>query len=300
MLRAMLFPAPAAPAFPAAHVTTTERYPRYEDCTQDGRLITTAIPPALASLWESALARDPGVRNARRAGVLPLLTRMTVSSLDAPIRVNHPVQSTVGFELAHARDAAGAADKLFMNCWAEVRGVPGRHDGSHSSKQPVLAGHAFAEHTFTRPFAPAGERKVTSLAGIEGYPDLPEARHAQLALATAGDAPAGASWLDALAPDVIATAFTLDHTDANQHVNSLVYVRCFLDALQRRLAAGGHPRKLRSKAFDIAYRKPSFAGESLRVHLRLFAHGELLGGAGFLAADGDDKPRCFVRAAFGA
>ncbi len=308
MLAAMLFPAPLAPVFSPAHVTTTERYPRYEDCTQDGRLTAIAIPPALATLWETALARSPGTRNAHAAGVVSLLTRLTVTSLDQPIRVHHPVSSTVGFELAHDRDAAGEVARLYMNVWAEVRGVAGRGGPAAAlaagapggDRAPVLAGHAFAEHTFTRPFAPAGRRRVTSLAGIEGYPALPEAQHASQAPASAAEAPEGATWLDALAADVVDVRFTLDQTDANQHVNSLVYVRCFLDAFQRRLAAGGHPATLRSKAFDIAYRKPSFVGDRVRAHLRLFAHGDGIGGAGFLAAAGEEaRPRCYVRVIFG-
>jgi hypothetical protein len=291
-----LFPAPLAPAFPPAHVTTTERYPRYEDCTQDGRLTTIAIPPALASLWETALARNPGVRNARAAGIVSLLTRLTVTSLEQPIRVHHPVHSTVGFELAHDRDAAGEVTRLYMNVWAEVRGVARGSGGAG----PVLAGRAFAEHTFTKPFGPPAERRVVSLAGIEGYPAVPPAHHAATAPATAADAPDGATWLDALAPDPVDVRFTLDQTDANQHVNSLVYVRCFLDAAQRRLAEGGHPADLRSQAFDIAYRKPSFVGDRVRAHLRMFARGPSLGVAGFLAAAGEEaKPRCYVRVLFG-
>ena len=69
-------------------------------------------------------------------------------------------------------------------------------------------------------------------------------------------------------PDAVETRFTLDQTDANQHVNSAVYVRYFLDAVQRRLAAGAYPAKLRSKAFDIAYRKPCFVGDRVRAHIR--------------------------------
>jgi hypothetical protein len=221
-----------------------------------------------------------------------------VTSLEQPIRVHHPVTSAVGFELAHDLDAAGAVARLYMNVWAEVRGVPGR--GAHGGGEPALAGRAFAEHTFTRPFAPPDQRRVTSLAGIEGYPALPPARHHALAPASAGEAPEGARWLDALAADPVDVRFTLDQTDANQHVNSLVYVRCFLDAFQRRLADGGHPAKLRSRAFDIAYRKPSFVGDRVRAHLRMFAHGELVGGAGFLAAEGEEaRPRCYVRVVFG-
>jgi hypothetical protein len=300
----MLFPAPSAPAFPPDRSTSSERFPRYEDCTQDGRLITTAIPPALAVLWQTTMAHHPGVRSATAAGVISLLTRLTVSSLDQPIRVHRPIEAAVGFELAHDRDAAGAVSRLFTNVWADVRGIGGRSGGPRTERPPgrglVLAGQAFAEHTFTRPFAPPDQRRVTSLAGLAGHPELPDVHYRQPAPATAASAPDGATWIDELAADVVDTRFTLDHTDANQHVNSLVYVRLFLDAIQRRLAAGDHPPKLRSKAFDIAYRKPSFAGERVRAHIRMFSQGDHVGGAGFIAAAGEEaKPRCYVRALFG-
>ena len=306
MLPAMLFLAPPAPAFPPDHAVTTERQPRYEDCTQDGRLTTLAVPPALATMWRTRDANHPGARQARAAGLISLLTRLTVTSIDQPIRVHRAVEASVGFELAHDRDASGEVSRLFMNNWAQVRGIAGRSGGPRSSTPPpasglVLAGHAFAEHTFTRPFAPAGQRRVTSLVGIAGFPEIPEARYPAPPATSAADAPEGATWLDELLPDVVDTVFTLDHTDANQHVNSLAYVRLFLEAVQRRLAAGSHPARLRSKAFDIAYRKPCFVGERIRVHLRMFAHGDHIGGAGFIAAVGEDeaRPRCYVRAAFG-
>jgi hypothetical protein len=303
MLPAMSFPAPPTPGFPPDHAANTERQPRYEDCTQDGRLNPIAIPPSLATLWQTTIARHPGARNARASGVISLLTRLTVRSIDQPIRVQAPVESTVGFELAHDRDAAGQVSRLYMNVWCEVRGIPSRGGPGGprpASREPVVAGHAFAEHTFTRPFGPPDQRRVTSFAGIEGYPEVPPARHAPLPPSSAGEAPDGATWQDELAADPVETTFMLDQTDANQHVNSAVYVRCFLDALQRRLAAGGHPAQLRSKAFDIAYRKPCFVGERVRTHIRLFAQGDHIGGAGFIAAAGEEaRPRCYVRALFG-
>lgn len=297
----MVFPAPAVPTFSPDQVVTAERFQRYEDCTQDGRLTVIAVPPALATLWQTTMARHPGARNATAAGVLPLLTRLTVTSLDQPIRVHRPVESSVGFELAHDRDPAGSVARLFLNVWADVRGIPGRAGTSASAAlSPVLAGRAFAEHTFTRPFAPPDQRRVTSLAAIEGYPAIPAAHYASPAPSTAAEAPDGATWLDELVADPVDLLLTLDQTDANQHVNSLVYVRYFLDAVQRRLAAGGHPARVRSKAFDIAYRKPSFVGERVRAQLRMFAHGDHIGGAGFIAAAGEEaRPRCYVRALFG-
>jgi hypothetical protein len=307
MLSAMLFPAPPAPAFPPEQATTSDHDPRYEDCTQDGRLNTLAIPPSLATTWNARDARNPGARRARATGLVSLLTRLTVTSFDAPVRVNRPFAVTGGFQLAHDRDASGAVSKLFMNVWTAMRGRPhlpraawDAARASGQSAQRVLAGQAFAEHTYTRPFGPPDQRKVTSLAGVEGFPEVPEARYHQPAPASAAEAPEGARWIDELAPDPVETLFTLDQTDANQHVNSLIYVRVFLAAVQRRLASGGHPARLRSKEFDIAYRKPSFVGERIRAHIRMFAHGDHLGGAGILAADGEEaRPRCYVRVLYG-
>jgi hypothetical protein len=229
-----------------------------------------------------------------------------VTSIDAPIRVQRPIETHVGYQLAHDRDAAGEVSRIFMNVWAEVRGRAYRAGWRPSPgeatppREQVTAGHAFAEHTFTRPFGPPDQRRVTSLAGIEGYPAVPEVRYHQPAPTSAAEPPDGASWDGALAADTVETMFTLDHTDANQHVNSGVYVRMFLDAIGRRLAATGHPAGLRSRAFDIAYRKPCFVGERVRAHVRLFGSGELVGGAGFIAGPGEDgRPRCYVRALFG-
>jgi hypothetical protein len=303
MLDGMLFPAPPVPAFPPDHATTSDHRPRYEDCTQDGRLTTLAIPPSLATTWTTRDAANSAARRARATGLVSLLTRLTVTSLDQPVRVNRPFDVTGGFQLAHDRDAAGEVSKLFMNVWTSVRGRPHLPEAARApgrGHELVLAGEAFAEHTYTRPFGPPDQRRVTSFAGVDGLPPVPEARYHQPAPASAADAPGGASWIDELAPDPVDTVFTLDQTDANQHVNSLVYVRLFLDAVQRRLAAGDHPPKLRSKAFDIAYRKPSFVGERVRAHTRLFSLGDHLGAAGFLAAAGEEaKPRCYVRAIFG-
>jgi hypothetical protein len=296
---AEMFLAPPAPTFPADQATTTEHLLRYEDCTQDGRLTAIAVPHSLATLWRTVNVDHPGVRNAFAAGVRPILTRLTVRSFDHAIRLSRPVEASAGFELAHDRDPSGAVARLFMNVWCDVRGR-GRRTTADPGGGPVLTGRAFAEHTFTRLFAPPDQRRVISLAGIEGYPEVPPAHYAQPAPRSAADAPEGASWHDELAPDPVETRFTLDQTDANQHVNSQVYLRLFLDAFQRRLAVAGFPAELRSTAIDIAYRKPSFVGDRIRAHLRTFTSGDSVGGAGFFAGPGEeDKPRCYIRVVFG-
>ena len=77
----MLFPAPPMPAFPSGQAATTPGYLRYEDVTQDGRLIPLACPPALGGLWRSSLTVHIGHKNAIKSGVLPLLTRMTIETV---------------------------------------------------------------------------------------------------------------------------------------------------------------------------------------------------------------------------
>jgi hypothetical protein len=297
MLRGMSFPAPPAPAFPSEHAATTKSYLRYEDCTQDGRLQPIAIPPSLGGLWQDVINRHPGARNSIAAGTIPILTRITINSLDQPIRIDRPIETRAGFQLAHDVDDNGEVSRLFMCVWSEIHGISGRIGPRQPEGVLSPAGLLFAEHTFTRLFAPPDQRRVTRL-DVEGYPSVPEARYPAAPPKTAQEAPEGARWLDELAPDPAEIVFTLDQTDANQHVNSLVYMRVFLDAVQRRLATAGQPLVVRSRALDIAYRKPCFAGDRVRAYLRLFDHAGTIGAAGHIAGD-DGKPRCYVRVLLG-
>lgn len=290
---AVQFPIPGFPELPPEQVFSERTYLRYEDIAQDGRLIPIAIPPCMNGLWQQTLGAHPGHLASLAQGVLPILTRITLESIDAKIRVDRAIDVRAGFWLAH--HGAGDAARIFMNLCVEVRGAAGRA-GGRTDGPLTLAGRMFAEHTFTRPFAPAGQRRVTQLA-VPGWPPIPDAVHAPAPPETAGDAPPGAQWLEELAPDSADVAFTLDQTDSNQHVNSLVYIRVFLDALQRRLAARGRPLDVLSRSVDIAYRRPCFAGDRVRAHLRLFELDGELGAAGYIAKlDEPAKPCCYIRA----
>jgi hypothetical protein len=294
---APMFPAPAMPSFPPGYSATTTTHLRYDDVTQDGRLIPIAAPAGLAGLWRDVLVDHAGARNALQLGILPILTRLTIHTTDQAIRVDRPVETRNGFALAHDRDAAGEITRLFMNVWCEIHGIAGRLGRPSTAGPLALATAVFAEHTFTRPLAPPDQRRVTRL-GVEGYPDVPELRYPHPAPASAGEAPDGARWLDELAPDATDYVFTLDQTDSNQHVNSLVYIRLFLEAVNRRLASAGRPLRVRATDVDVGYRKPSFAGDRVRAHLRLYQLGERLGAAGQVTGD-DGKPRCYIRVALG-
>ncbi len=281
------------PTFPADQSTTATAYLRFEDVTQDGRVHPIAVPSSLAYLWRDAIVPHPGARNALAQGVLPILTRLVLTSHDQPIRVDRAIDIRAGFELA--RDPA--TERLYMNVWSEVRGTGGRLARNAAAGDLALAGSLFGEHTFTRPLAPPDQRRVTRLAA-EGYPELPDTRYNAPAATTAQELPPGAAWQDELAADPTESVLTLDQTDANQHVNSLVYVRLFLDAAYRRLAAAGLAKRIRSRAIEIAYRKPCFAGDRVRIELRRFELAGQPGTAGLCVGE-DGKPRCYVRAIFG-
>ena len=80
-------------------------------------------------------------------------------------------------------------------------------------------------------------------------PEVPPVRWPWQAPATLLDLPAGATALDgALTPDDTATVFGLDHTDSNQHVNSLVYPRLLVEATLRRLVQQIDDLTLRRRA----------------------------------------------------
>lgn len=295
------FPFPPRPSLPPERLATAGFALRYEDVAQDGRMTAIAFPPALGwTVWQKLIDGHPAERALAAAGVVPILSRLTIVGTDATIRVDAPATATGGYQLAHhLRD--GAVDKLFLNMWVEVSGASGRMVPPVGPGPQVVAGHLFAEHTFTRLFAPPDARKVTRLDG-PGLPGVPEASYPAPAPTTAMELPAEAEPLDGeYHPDPVVTAFGLDHTDSNQHVNSLVYPRLFAEAALRRLAELERPRRLLTRALDIAYRKPSFAGDRVRIHTRLFRLGERLGAAGFVAdvADPAARPRACCRIVFG-
>lgn len=297
---------PDEPAVPPEQHATGRMGLRYEDVSQDGHLVMEAAPTALGTVWHR-------LDEARRAaigmerGVLPILSRVVVESDEGPIAVG-PTTVDGLYQLAHTVDQAGAVDRVILAMWSRVSSVIGHTTAAppKDAGRAVVAGRVFAEHVFTRPFGPLEQRKVRAL-DVGGRTVVPEARwiwrepEATLAL------PEGAEALDAdPIPDTTFTVFGLDHTDSNQHTNSLVYTRLFIEAALRRLDAHGRARRpLRAQRIEIAYRKPSFAGERVRVLSRAFTAGDALGAAAVLLGEEDAakpagavRPRVFARILF--
>ena len=297
----LAFPVPVAPEVPEEQTASASWQPRYEDIAQDGRLTVLALPPAIgASVWRPVLTGHRGMRAANQQGIVPILTRLAVATTGQILRVDRTMNARGRFALARS-EKDGAVDRLYLNVWVDVDGTYGRIRPHVPAGEIVPAGSVFAEHVFTRPFAPREERKLVRLE-VPGFPAVPELVHAARPATDTAELPAGATPLDdAPVPDDALTVFGLDHTDANQHVNSLVYIRAVTDAALRRLAIHGRRGPLLVQAVELAYRKPCFAGDRVRVALRAFSMGDdAFGAAGTLTSpdDADGRPRAYARLIF--
>jgi len=272
---------------------------RYEDVAQDGRLLLEAIPVALGVVWRE-LTLPPEVRTDLLAkGVIPILTRFEIEGTPGPFPVEGHLDVEGGYTLACTADPA----RVLLDMDVSVHGKKGRTNLPPPDDAGALvpAGTLRAEHVFTRPFAPPEARRVEALE-LGGRSFVPSARRAWRAPITALDAPPGARALDAdWVDDPVAWVMGLTHTDSNQHVNSLVYPRLFEEAALRRLAAHGRSTSVLARSLDIAFRRPSFAGERLRAVARLWEHEGKAICTGAFFADGDPidlaKARVYVRIA---
>ena len=264
------------PPLPDARWTACAIEPRYEDVAQDGRALLEALPHTLGEVaWRPLLTQQAEHRALLQHGIVPILTRLVIDAGDEPVPVTRALEARGAFDLAHATDDAGAVERLLLDLWAEVHGARGRthQPAGEGDGARVLVGRVFAEHVFTRPWGPPEHRKVTRF-DVEGLAPVPARRRAFRPLHACAALPPDATWIDSSATlDPCPIVFGLLHTDSNQHVNSLVYPRLFAEAALRRLAERERPRRVLVRALDIAYRKPSFAGERVRIHTRLFAHG---------------------------
>ena len=275
----MIRPLPFPPELPRLSAKVDLRF---EDVSQEGRLVLQAIPSALgATLWNLERTPDPVPAELTARGVLPILSRFQIVGEEGPISALAPVDA----EWTH-RLSRTAGGRVAHDAWLEIRGARGRTYGSiDGAGEPLLAGRLYAEQILTRPFAGAGERRITP-ADVEAFlGPLPE--RAELAPAAALFAPpAGATPLEpSPSPDAMPLAFGLVHTDSNQHVNSLTYLRVFEEAALRRMAELGRPTNVLGRELELAYRKPCFAGNKVRVVQQAF---ELNGAFGVSAILTDD------------
>jgi hypothetical protein len=276
-----------APPPPATEGAKARVHLRYEDICQDGRLLLEVLPNALgAAVWGAQLARESLVKTCMEQGIIPILTRFVIEGTPGPFGVTTPLGVTGRFELADN------GERVFLNMWAELGGPIARTYPPQPENAGTIAsaGRIFGEHVFTRLFAPPGERRVKSLPGVTAL-----APYAPRAFASMMDLD-GAGALDEMAPDDFAETFGLVHTDSNHHVNSLVYIRLFEEAALRRFAKLGRAEPLLARRLEIAYRKPCFAGDRMRVLVRAVEMDGRLGAIAALVKEGADASSAHVAA----
>ncbi|MDP9037069.1 MAG: acyl-CoA thioesterase [Myxococcota bacterium] len=241
---------------------------RFQDVTQDGRLALESLPTALSATVWSGLARDDGIRAIYGAGIVPILSRLLLEGTPGPFRATAVAAAEGTSRLVRTQEG-----RFLLEMWSDLRVPAGRTyapPGSPCDGSLELAGRVFAEHVLTRPFAPPGARRVTSL-DFDAAPEVRETQAATLPLDAAATLPEGARPLEpVLALDPIPITFGVVHTDSNGHVNSLVYLRLFEEAALRRFSSLGQEPGLLGRRVDIAYRKPCFVGDTVRVAQQAF------------------------------
>jgi len=272
---------------------------RFEDVTQDGRLVLEALPNALApTVWRGKLSETDAARALRRQGIIPILTRLRLLGTEGPFSSSAHVDAEACVRMARTEDG-----RFVLEMWADLYGNIGRTYGTaERDGQRALAGRVFAEHVLTRPFAPAGQRRVTDL-DFDGAPAVATTRAAMPSFESIMALPEGATPLEpCAAPDEVPIAFGVVHTDSNKHVNSLVYLRVFEEAALRRFVSLGRGSSRLARTIDIAYRKPSFAGDVARVVQQAFTApgGRALGVVATLADARGARPHTFARLGFDA
>jgi len=273
------------PPFPAD--TPRVRAPvrlRFEDVTQDGRLVLEALPNAIGpTVFRGILMKDPGALAVFKSGIVPVLTRFLLEGTAGPFSAEGKVEAEGTCRIARSEDG-----RFVLDVWADLYAPIGRtHGEAPRQGELVLAGRLAAEQVFTRPFAPPGERRVTKL-DFDGAPEVRHTRPPLRAPESIAMLPAGAKPLEP-SPRVDPTTMTfgLVHTDSNMHVNSLVYLRVFEEAALRRFAELGRGALWLGRTIDIAYRKPCFAGQAVRVVQRAFELDGRLGVAAVLVEEKD-------------
>jgi len=279
----------AAPPQPDVQGASARVHLRYEDVCQDGRLLLEVLPNALGSaVWGAQLSKDSVAMHCMAAGVIPILTRFVIEGTVGPFGVMTPLGVTGRFALMQGDE------RVYLNMWADLTGPIARTYPPQPENAGTIApaGRIFGEHVFTRLFAPPGERRVKKL-DVPGVPDpLPE--YAARSFASMLEIPEGVRALDDLSPDDSPITFGLVHTDSNHHVNSLVYIRLFEEVALRRFAKLGKTGPMLARRIEIAYRKPCFAGDRVRVHVRAVEVDGRLGALAVLAKEGADASTGYV------
>ena len=105
---------------------------RFEDVSQDGRLVLEALPTALGEVWRGLAERRPRALG-RASGIVPILSRVIVEGGEGPIAVAGPAEVEGVYQLAHTLGRDGQVDRIVLGMWAQVTSVVGATHGPEAS-----------------------------------------------------------------------------------------------------------------------------------------------------------------------
>src|SRR5690242_5702805 len=95
------------PTWPEGAERATATVPlRYEDISQDGRLLLEVAPHGVGqTVWRTLLPRKPHIDSLWRSGIIPILSRLVVVGGEGPHSVATTLEATASYTLAHSVDA---------------------------------------------------------------------------------------------------------------------------------------------------------------------------------------------------
>ncbi len=250
---------------------------RWEDVDQTGRVTLPALASALGEACWRGYLKDHPLRECERQGIVAIQSRMSARFSDASVSAEADLECEGRVTLART-ERDGDVHRLLLLLSVNVYGPSSRtyapQPDNHGER--VWLGQTFQEAVFTRPFAERGARRVLALPDV-GLPVVPETLVAR-----------DEALLDVASPRFSSQFITKDvtfgrvHSDANQHVNSLVYPRIFEEKVIEIDGRTDSPR-----ALSMTFRKPSFVGE--RASFRIALGEDQVSGA--LYVEGEEKPR---------
>jgi hypothetical protein len=103
---------------------------RFEDVSQDGRLVLEALPHALVAVWRK-LGLNWGAEQIR-AGVVPILSRAFVENRDGPISASAKVETEGLYHLWHTVGEGGAVDRIVLGMWSRIIAPRGGRAGARA------------------------------------------------------------------------------------------------------------------------------------------------------------------------
>jgi len=307
-------PFPEPPDVAGVQLGTGHTRLRFEDVAQDGRLRLEGIWPAIGPILWGKMEVAQALARLGAEGIRAILSYVQLDGGSDPISVRALCDQEVRWRIGHTADEHGAIQRLVFETWlisSAPRGVAGNPALPPVGEERVPVARAYGQHVFTKPAAAPGQHRVTALSDplLTGLPGD------AVRVVAASDllrVPVDAELLDAAPrPHDAPTVFGLCHSDGNQHVNFLAYPRMVEEAALRRFVDLGVGARRLARRAEVSYRKPSFAGDSLRIVMQAFrTPGEICVVAAFVPEDGalgavegpgfarGLRPHCVVRLGF--